>query len=45
MLREQHSELQGMIEVLMEQNKAMVAQNKIFLSAMSDMREKYRKKM
>mgnify|MGYP000462887832 CR=1 FL=1 len=44
-LRSQHEELQSMMEVLVEQNKTITAQNKAFLSVMSDMREKYRKKL
>ena len=45
MLRGQHEELQAMMEVLMEQNKNITAQNKAFLNVMTDMREKYRKKL
>ena len=37
-LRNQHEELQSMMEVLVEQNKTITAQNKAFLSVMSDMR-------
>jgi hypothetical protein len=34
-----------MMEVLMEQNKTITAQNKAFLNVMGEMREKYRKKL
>lgn len=45
LLRNQHEELQTMMEVLMEQNKTITAQNKAFIGVMSEMREKYRKKI
>jgi adenine-specific DNA methylase len=44
-LREQHEELQGMMQILMEQNKSITAQNKAFASLMGNMKEKYRKKL
>ena len=37
-LRGQHEELQAMMEVLMEQNKSITAQNKTFLNVMTDMK-------
>ena len=45
MLRNQHAELQQMMEAVMEQNKHITAQNKAFIGVMNDMREKYRKKI
>ena len=45
MLRNQHEELQSMMEVLIEQNKTITAQNKAFAHMMGEMREKYRKKL
>ena len=38
LLRSQHKELQSMMEALMEQNKTITAQNKTFLTVMTDMR-------
>ena len=43
MLRNQHEELQSMMEVLIEQNKTITAQNKAFAHMMGEMREKYSK--
>jgi hypothetical protein len=34
-----------MMQILMEQNKAITAQNKAFASMMASMKEKYRKKL
>ena len=45
MLKDQHEELQSMMQILMEQNKAITAQNKAFASMMASMKEKYRKKL
>lgn len=44
-LKDQHEELQSMMQILMEQNKAITAQNKAFASMMASMKEKYRKKL
>jgi hypothetical protein len=34
-----------MVQILMEQNKAITAQNKAFASMMANMKDKYRKKL
>ena len=34
-----------MVQILMEQNKTITAQNKAFANMMSQMRDKYRKKL
>lgn len=44
-LKMQHEELQGMMEVLVEQNKSITAQNKVFATMMAQMKDKYRKKL
>ncbi len=45
MLRAQHEQLQNMIQILMQQNKTITAQNKAFATMMGQMRDKYRKKL
>ena len=44
-MRGQLEELQSMVEVLVEQNKSITAQNKVFANMMAQMKDKYRKKL
>lgn len=44
-MKSQHEELQNMMEVLVQQNKSITAQNKMFAAMMADMKDKYRKKL